>query len=149
MTILESPALTSAQEQFIRSVADQGRNAVIAQIKKSLQTRSGKPWSVTGGRGTAWGWITVDAPPARRTAHCRLKEGATNTWPESYERVDTGEPDGSMTDADRVELAGLLGKEAVHFQGESIPSQSDAYRVALCRAMYGHAGPFTWEANWD
>lgn len=42
------------------------RDAVIAAIKALLQKRSGKAWSVTGGRGTAWGWITITAPPRRR-----------------------------------------------------------------------------------
>jgi hypothetical protein len=43
------------------------RDAAIKRIKTALQRRSGKTWSVTGGRGTAWGWITIDAPPRRRT----------------------------------------------------------------------------------
>ena len=43
------------------------RDTTIKRIKTALQQRSGKTWSVTGGRGTAWGWITIDAPPRRRT----------------------------------------------------------------------------------
>lgn len=43
------------------------RDEAIREIKRALEKRSGKRWSVTGGRGTAWGWITIDAPPARRT----------------------------------------------------------------------------------
>lgn len=43
------------------------RNEAIARIKKALKERSGKSWSVTGGRGTAWGWIKIDAPPKRCT----------------------------------------------------------------------------------
>lgn len=43
------------------------RNEAIQRIKTALRRRSGKAWSVTGGRGTAWGWINIDAPPARRT----------------------------------------------------------------------------------
>ena len=60
------------------------RNETIQQIRNALKTRSGKPWSVTGGRGTAWGWITVSSPPRR-----------------------CGEF-GRMTDADRAELGELL-----------------------------------------
>ncbi len=45
------------------------RDEAIARIRTALKRRSGKAWSVTGGRGTAWGWITVEAPPARRTKH--------------------------------------------------------------------------------
>lgn len=47
------------------------RNETIKAIKTALQKCSGKTWSVTGGRGTAWGWLTIDAPPARRTWHRR------------------------------------------------------------------------------
>jgi hypothetical protein len=43
------------------------RNEAIKRIKTALQKRSGKQWSVTGGRGTAWGWVEIDAPPKRRT----------------------------------------------------------------------------------
>jgi hypothetical protein len=43
------------------------RDETIKRIRKALRARSGKDWSVTGGRGTAWGWITIDAPPRRRT----------------------------------------------------------------------------------
>lgn len=71
---------------------DTDRNAVIARIKSALQRRSGKSWSVTGGRGTAWGWITIDAPPTRRT--WRLAARAA-----SIERNESI----SMSDSDAVE----------------------------------------------
>jgi hypothetical protein len=45
------------------------RAEAIKKIKTALQKRSGKTWSVTGGKGTAYGWLTIDAPPARRTWH--------------------------------------------------------------------------------
>lgn len=43
------------------------RNEAIDRIRKGLRRRSGKAWTVRGGRGTAWGWIRVEAPPRRRT----------------------------------------------------------------------------------
>jgi hypothetical protein len=43
------------------------RDEAIKRIRAALKKRSGKQWSVTGGRGTAWGWIEIDAPPKRRT----------------------------------------------------------------------------------
>lgn len=79
------------------------RDEAIKSIKASLKARSGKAWSVRGGRGTAWGWITISAPPARCGKF------------------------GYMTDADRGELAALLGLETIHQQGEQIPA-SGAYR---------------------
>jgi hypothetical protein len=39
----------------------------IKRIKTALKQRSGKEWSVTNSRGTAYGWLTIDAPPKRRT----------------------------------------------------------------------------------
>lgn len=134
--------------KYIGDIAMGGRNDTIKAIKDALRKRSGKSWSVTGGRGTAYGWINIVAPPARCTAHCQLKAGATSTNPSDYEMVDTGVKGGSMTEADQAELGRLLGINA-HHQGVSIAPQSDARRVYLCRALYGHAGPFTWEANWD
>src|SRR5919106_1076456 len=44
------------------------RDEAIRQIRAALRRRSGRAWSVTGGRGTAWGWITITAPRARRAA---------------------------------------------------------------------------------
>jgi hypothetical protein len=85
------------------------RDEAIKAIKNALKARSGKAWSVTGGRGTAWGWITIQSPPSRR---------------DSY---------GCMTDADREELGALLGVR-VHAQGESIPAGSDYRREYIARA---------------
>jgi hypothetical protein len=84
---------------------------VIAAIKAGLQARSGKSWSVTRGRGTAYGWLTISSPPARRV---------NNYY---------------MSDADRAELAGLLGFDRpVHTQGVSIAAGHDYYREYLSRS---------------
>lgn len=45
------------------------RPEVTKQIKQSLKERTGLTWSVTGNRGTAWGWLTIAAPKARRVMH--------------------------------------------------------------------------------
>jgi hypothetical protein len=79
------------------------RDSAIKAIRKALRARSGKVWSVRGGVGTSWGWITITAPPARSAGY------------------------GSMTEADRAELSALLGIEA-HHQGVDIPA-SEAYRA--------------------
>lgn len=86
------------------------RGDVILRIRTALKARSGKPWSVTGGRGTTYCWITISAPPSR-----------------------LGEF-GYMTNEDRAELARLLGKDSVHEQGESVPGANDYYREYLDRA---------------
>lgn len=107
------------------------RNETIKRIREALKKRSGKIWSVTGGRGTAWGWITIDAPPARRTWLTRMKEGSTT----ETEEYDSGAPDGYTSPAERSELGALLGMDKpIHCQGESIPASSDYYQEYIDRA---------------
>jgi hypothetical protein len=85
------------------------RNVTIAAIRKALRARSGKAWSVTGGSGTAWGWIRIHVPPAKRSGSM-------------------------MSDEARAELGTLLGLPPVHPQGVSIPSSNDYYREYTDRA---------------
>jgi len=110
------------------------RDDTIKRIKTALERRSKKKWSVTGGRGAAWGWITIDAPPARRTWGHRLKAGAFMNRPEDYEGYDTQQPGGYITPQDKAELAKLLGLETVHDQGVSIAASNDYYREYIDRA---------------
>jgi hypothetical protein len=89
---------------------------VCKSIASALRQRSGKAWSVTRGRGTVAGWITIQSPPARRT------------------------PDyGYMTEADRMELARLLGLPTVHEQGIAVPAGTDYRLEFLQRARTGSA----------
>ena len=96
------------------------RDETINRIKTALKKRSGKTWSVTGGKGTAWGWITIDAPPKRRKFD------------------DDGNPKeefGYMSPEERAELGRLLGKDRpAHCQGESIPASSDYRQEYVDRA---------------
>lgn len=104
------------------------RDAAIAAIRATLRTRSGKSWSVRGGRGTSWGWITVSAPPARRDGH------------------------GWMTNSDRIELAELLGLDPgsgmVDFQGLAIPASS-AYRNEYIDRAEGREPEVIGTPYWD
>lgn len=86
------------------------RNDTISIIRSELKRRSGKTWSVTGGKGTAWGWIKVTSPPARRI------DGDT------------------LSDADRIELGQLLGLDRVPQQGVSIASSTAHYTEYVDRA---------------
>lgn len=110
------------------------RNATIARLRAALRERSGTTWSVTGGRGTAYGWITIDAPPARCTWRHRLKAGALDS-PANYEEHDSGARGGHMSPDERRELGALLGLDApAHMQGVSIPASHDYRREYLDRA---------------
>lgn len=86
------------------------RNEAIAQIRAALQKRSGKSWSVKGGRGTAYGWIDISSPPQRRIEH------------------------GYMSEEDRAELGHLLiPLDTSRFGGQDI-----ARRIR--RGALSHAG---------
>lgn len=73
-------------------------------IRTALRQRSGKSWSVTCGRGTAYGWLHIQA--------------------KAHE---------SMTPEERAELATLLGLESVS-GSESIPASTQYYVEYLDRA---------------
>ncbi len=104
------------------------RDAAIAAIRVALRKRSGKSWSVRGGRGTSWGWITVSAPPARRDGQ------------------------GSMSDCDRNELAELLGLDprggTVDLQGLTIPAASE-YRNEYVDRAEGREPAVIGTPYWD
>lgn len=99
------------------------RDATIRTIRAALRRRTGRPWSVTGGRGTAWGWIRISAPPARRINH-------------------------AMTDDDRRDLAAVLGLDYVHHQGETIPASID-YRAEYIDRAEGRTPSRFGRPYWD
>jgi hypothetical protein len=126
------------------------RDETIKRIRAALNRRSGKTWSVTGGRGTAWGWLTIDAPPARRTWRNRLKADASLAQlPEDYEEYDSGEPGGYTSPEERAELGKLLGfDKPVHCRGQRIASSNDYYQEYIDRAEGRTPAKFA-EAYWD
>lgn len=125
------------------------RDDAILEIKRALEKRSGKKWSVTGGRGTAWGWIQIDAPPKRRTWSHRLKDGSVADIPENYEAYDSGESGRNMSPAEQAELATLMGYDTLQCsQGISVPASSAHYREYIERAQ-GKPVTKIAEAYWD
>ena len=75
-----------------------------AELRALLRKATGRSWSVTHGRGTAYGWITVHAMPKDRV-------------------------DGYLSDRDARTLAALFGEDRpVHCQGLSIsPDARELY----------------------
>ena len=90
------------------------RDNTIAAIRSGLKNLTGQTWSVTGGKGTAWGWITVASPPKRKNGY-------------------------SMTTEDTATLAHIFGENVSH-QGVSIPD-SPAYREHYTALATGLASP--------
>ena len=98
------------------------REEAIARIRDALRRRSGRAWSVTGGSGTSYGWITISAQPRRLVNGC-------------------------ISDSDRAELSRLLG-ETVHNQGAQVPASHEHRREYCVRALTGHAATVA-EPYWD
>lgn len=94
------------------------RDEAITRIRAGLRQRTGKAWSVSGGRGTGWGWIRIEAPPKRRV------DDAGGTAGGQY----------YTSQSDCAELAAALGLEKVHDQGVSIPASSAYYTEYVDRA---------------
>jgi hypothetical protein len=130
--------------------ASVGRDETIKAIRAALKRRSGKSWSVTGGRGTGSGWISISASPRRCTGkiieHAELRHGRMHY---EYEHIDTGERGGCMTPQDAAELGELLGLErAAHHQGESIPTSND-YRIQFIALAEGRTPAAYGTPYWD
>jgi len=102
------------------------RNEAIEIIKTELKKRSGKTWSVIGGKGTGWGWITIISPPKRRMAEFDY-----------------------MTKEDCLELQRLLNLDKpVHNQGEMIAASSD-YRLEYVARAKGEKPQKYGKIYWD
>lgn len=92
------------------------RDDTIRIIRAELKRRSGRAWSVKGGRGTAWGWITITCQPKR----------AADRW-------------GTMTDVDAAELGELLGLDGpAHCQGHMVAASRD-HRTEIVDRVRGLA----------
>lgn len=103
-------AAFEVDELVARGVAD--RTSFVRVVRKLLKERTGVAWSVSGGRGTAWGWVTITAAKSRQA-------------------------DGNMRPGDQALLARVLGADSpVHHQGESVKPTRSA-RAAIIRAICG------------
>lgn len=102
------------------------RDETIKTIRAALKRRSGKTWSVTGGTGTAYGWITITAPPKRRDAWDRMSVG------------------------DAKELRELLGLSVsrVQLQGVEVAAGSD-YRQEYIDRAEGRTPTVIGTPYWD
>lgn len=140
----------NAQASLSR-VSDLSRNDVIKAIKAALERRSGKKWSVTGGSGTAYGWITIDAPPKRRTWHYEAtgEEDPITGLDIQREINDPSKEFGHSGPDDRAELTALLGlSKPIHHQGESVPAGSD-YRAEYLDRAEGKTPGTVGTPYWD
>ena len=112
------------------------RKDAVRRLKAALKEVTGQTWSVHGGKGTAYGWITVEAPKSRRVS-VRANPRHTDEWetpdePRHFEyQHDSGE-NYYTSEADCQTLAAAFGRERVGWQGLSIsPDRRNAYVKAV------------------
>lgn len=122
------------------------RDTAIDYIKAHLEKRTGIKWSVRGGKGTAWGWITINALPKNCTWH-HVKMDAP-VGDKEYELRNTGEKNGYMGPELQATLAKALGIESVHYQGVSIPASGN-HRIEYCQRAAGEEVSVIGEQYWD
>jgi len=116
------------------------------RIKRALKERTGRTWSVTGGRGTGWGWLKITSPKGRRVNHAISPKYADNPhiYPAPPDFLldvapDEGEIGWYMSKEDRAILQEALGLLNVSYQHISIsPEEWDWY---LDRAENGPPPP--------
>ncbi len=115
------------------------RDDAITQIRAALKQRSGKTWSITGGKGTAWGWITVDAPPRRRTWQYVQTKTPESPRPGALYRGAMGvTPERRITDGDITDLdSDPWAREALE-QGRSLIF---TWEVEDPTEPFGHMSP--------
>lgn len=134
MQVTEAKVITS--EDIPAGALD--RDLAIRLIRFNLKARSGKRWSVKGSRGSAWGWITITAPPARRVANELTVEDAQElgdllSLPEKSVYTD-------------LEYIGR--SNAAHRQGISIAADSEWYKHyidASAGVESDHCTPQYWD----
>ena len=86
------------------------RDEAIKRIRAGLKKRSGKSWSVRGGRGTDYCWISIISPPKRQ-----IRPGV-------------------MSPEDHAELRALLDVNRVLDIGVDVPASNDYYKEYVARA---------------
>jgi len=115
------------------------RNEVVKRIKAALRRKTGKTWSVTGGRGTGWGWITVQAPKSRRIS-VRDNPAYVDPWETPgelryFEYIRENGDNYFTSRAACAELALAFGLDKpVHYQGLSISPEKWGYYLELVEA---------------
>ena len=125
------------------------RDEAIRRIRAALRARSGKAWTVRGGRGTARGWITIDAPPARRVWRLEPVERYDGRGTLDYVwKADPTRAWGYCGPDDARLLADLLGLPSVFHHGVEVAASDAYYREYIDRAE-GRAPSVRGTMYWD
>lgn len=125
---LEPIPSTAEQWRTLAAEVDRDVDAACKVLRKLLRERTGRDWSVTRGRGTAYCWIRIHAPPKRR---CKF---------------------GYLSIEDQILLSAALGGDrSVSEQGESIRTERGV-RGSYVFRIAGVEVPNDWQISspsWD
>lgn len=119
-------AYTDAEARKLAEECDRDLDVFVKTLRKLLRARTGRDWSVSRGRGTAYSWCHIKAPKAR----------SIDDW-------------GRLSVEDQIVLGSVLGTR-VHEQGESIRTEAGVRGWYLLKAIGANtdgwhvAGP-----SWD
>ena len=125
------------------------RKEVTKSIKQNLKRRTGITWSVTGNTGTAWSWITIEAPKARRVFHDNNPDydhmvngsgasvGLEEVLPWIERQAEEGETGWYTSEVDRKILAETLGIGMNFSSSQGVSISPDMWDFYLDRAKNG------------
>lgn len=126
------------------------RSEVTKFIKANLKKRTGRDWSVTGGRGTAWGWLRIEAPKSRRVCHdpnpahepfAPVGDPARDELPWVERPPAEGETAWYTSQEDRVVLAEALGIGLNQSSCQGVSISPDSWDFYMDRAENGPPPP--------
>lgn len=123
------------------------RSEVAKRIRQALKRRTGLAWSVTGGRGTAWGWLEIEAAKSRRIMHDdnpkydRFALGQQSELPWVERKPDKDEVAYCTSQEDREILAEALGINMSFSSVQGVSISPDQWQWYVDRAENGKPEP--------
>jgi hypothetical protein len=118
-------AMTDKSARQLAEDCDRDLDLFTKTLRKLLRARTGRDWSVTRGKGTAYSWCRINAPKARTVEH------------------------GYLSVEDQVVLGSVLG-QWVGTQGESIRTEAGVRGWYILKAIGASTdGWHVAEPGWD
>lgn len=118
------------------------RKEATKRIRQALRKRTGQTWSVTGDRGTAWGWLRIEAAKSRRVCHDDNPEYDRyalyqSELPWTERKPGKGETAYDTSQQDRETLAKTLGISMNLSSCQGVSISPDQWQWYINRAENG------------